>query len=70
MSTQRDDAVLLFSDRAAARSPFTKNMGVQPQSEDLILIGTADSNRPVAGIWRLCTAASNDLMQALVYCAR
>lgn len=56
-STQQDDAVLLSSDRAVTRSPFTKNMGVQPLSEDLILTGRTDSNRSIAALQEVQKAA-------------
>lgn len=56
-STQQDDAILLFSDRAVTRSPFTKNMGVQPLSEDLILTVRTDSNRPLAALQEVQIAA-------------
>lgn len=48
ISTQQDDAILLFSDRAVTRSSVTKNMGIYPLSEGLILIGRTDINRPIA----------------------
>lgn len=49
-STQQDDAVLLFSDRADTRSSFKENVGIQVLSENLISIGTTDSNRPEAAL--------------------